>query len=105
MVTADSPQQSAVQLLARSVRLIPQAHCSLVLQVNVWMIGKPQPLLSLHAHQGRVECVTLDKAEEVVVAGSHKGTLKLWDLEEARPVGTLSGHRTSCCAVDFHPFG
>ena len=74
-------------------------------QVNVWLIGKPQPLLSLQGHQSRVECVTLDRAEEVVVAGSQGGTVKLWDLEEARAVRTLTGHRTSCCAIDFHPFG
>ena len=31
-----------------------------------------------------MECVTFDSAEENVVAGSSSGTLKLWDLEEAK---------------------
>ena len=50
-----------------------------------------------------MECVTFDQAEEVVVAGAAGGTLKLWDLEEAKVVRTLTGHRSNCSSVDFHP--
>lgn len=39
---------------------------------------------SLTGHQSPVECVTFDAAEENVVAGSASGTIKLWDLEEAK---------------------
>jgi len=41
-------------------------------------------LQSLTGHQSPVECVTFDAAEENVVAGSASGTIKLWDLEEAK---------------------
>ena len=41
-------------------------------------------LQSLSGHQSPVECVTFDNAEEVVVAGAAGGTIKLWDLEEAK---------------------
>jgi katanin p80 WD40 repeat-containing subunit B1 len=43
--------------------------------------------------------------EEVVVAGSTSGTIKLWDLDQAKTIRTLVGHRSDCLAVDFHPFG
>jgi katanin p80 WD40 repeat-containing subunit B1 len=41
----------------------------------------------------------------VVVAGSSSGTLKLWDLSQARCVRTLTGHRANASSVDFHPHG
>ncbi len=31
-----------------------------------------------------MECVAFDAAEEVVVAGAAGGTLKMWDLEQAK---------------------
>jgi katanin p80 WD40 repeat-containing subunit B1 len=67
------------------------ASCDVFLKVS----ARPYP----------VECVTFDQAEEVVVAGAAGGTLKLWDLEEAKVVRTLMGHRSNCISVDFHPFG
>lgn len=112
-------------------------------RVNVWAIGKPHALVvrcaggpgagrgansprtqSLTGHTSAVECVAFDASEEVVVAGSSGGTLKIWDPEQGkgascervtlrclhrspRPpvVRTLTGHRASVGAVDFHPFG
>ena len=72
-------------------------------RVNLFSIGKPQAILSLAGHQSAVECVTFDQAEEVVVAGAAGGTLKLWDLEEAKVVRTLTGHRSNCSSVDSIP--
>ena len=58
-------------------------------------------------HQSAVECVTFDQAEEVVVAGAAGGTLKLWDLEEAKVVRTLMVRRCkigpSLIATCFQP--
>ena len=31
-----------------------------------------------------MECVSFDSAEEIVVAGATGGTVKLWDLEQAK---------------------
>jgi len=42
-----------------------------------------------------VECVSFDNAEEVVVAGAQGGTVKLWDLEQAK--GPCLSVTHSCC--------
>ena len=47
----------------------------------------------------------MDWPEELVVAGSSGGSLKLWDLEQAKIIRTLAGHRSSVRCVEFHPFG
>ncbi|KAH9556503.1 hypothetical protein CY35_07G031700 [Sphagnum magellanicum] len=71
----------------------------------MWAIGKPNAILSLSGHTSAVESVTFDSAEAIVVAGAASGTIKLWDLEEAKIVRTLTGHRSNCISVDYHPFG
>lgn len=84
-------------------------------KVNLWAIGKQTPLLvcapitvmdtstgyvefdsccvsgllfvqSLSGHTGSVEAVEFDTAEVLVLAGSSNGSIKLWDLEEAKGV-------------------
>ncbi|CAI9087546.1 OLC1v1021644C3 [Oldenlandia corymbosa var. corymbosa] len=73
--------------------------------VNLWSIGKPEPVTSLSGHTSPVESVAFDSAEVLVVAGASSGAIKLWDLEETKMVRSLSGHRSYCTAVEFHPFG
>src|SRR5690606_1623473 len=86
--------------------------------VNIWHIANPDVIMviflfkqikyfkKLHGHQSAVECVTLDPEEQLVVAGSERGSLKLWDLEQQRVVRTFStGHRSKVTCVDFHPYG
>jgi katanin p80 WD40 repeat-containing subunit B1 len=41
----------------------------------------------------------------VIVAGNQSGTVKLWDLEQAKVIRTLLGHRAPCISVEFHPYG
>lgn len=41
-------------------------------------------LQSLAGHQSPVECVAFDNGEEAIVAGATGGTIKLWDLEQAK---------------------
>ncbi|KAG6468083.1 hypothetical protein ZIOFF_072651 [Zingiber officinale] len=116
-------------------------------KVNVWAIGKPNAILvgisfscrifSLSGHMSAVESVSFDSSEVLVAAGATSGSIKLWDLEEAKSktlvvailksrssqrksklldifgsfilpyavIRTLTGHRSNCIAVDFHPFG
>ncbi|KAJ3274072.1 Katanin p80 WD40 repeat-containing subunit B1 [Terramyces sp. JEL0728] len=62
-------------------------------------------ILSLSGHVTQVESVALDWPEELVVAGSAGGSLKLWDLEQAKVIRTLAGHRSNIKSVEFHPFG
>jgi katanin p80 WD40 repeat-containing subunit B1 len=52
--------------------------------VNLWAIGRSSSILSLPGHVTSVECVSMDWPEELVVAGSLGGILKLWDLEQAK---------------------
>ena len=73
-------------------------------RVNLFAVGKPTAILSMAGHQSAVECVTFDANEEVVVAGAAGGTLKLWDLEQAKAVRTRRTPQ-QLPGVDFHPFG
>ncbi|KAJ3287153.1 Katanin p80 WD40 repeat-containing subunit B1 [Borealophlyctis nickersoniae] len=47
----------------------------------------------------------MDWPEEIAVAGSTSGTIKLWDLEHAKVIRTLAGHKSNTRCVEFHPFG
>ena len=40
-----------------------------------------------------------------MVAGSASGALKIWDLEAARLIRTLTGHKAGLTCADFHPYG
>ena len=71
-------------------------------KVNVWAIGRPNAILSLTGHTSAVECVTFDSNESTVIAGSAGGTLKLWDLEQAKVARTLTGHRSNCISVQVY---
>ncbi|KAE9461812.1 hypothetical protein C3L33_06271, partial [Rhododendron williamsianum] len=89
-------------------------------KVNVWSIGKSTSLMGLSGHASPVESVTFNSAEVLVLAGASAGVVKLWDLKKQRVscgvlhfaklegkkvVRTLTGHRSNCTAVEFHPFG
>lgn len=63
-------------------------------KVNMWAIGKPNAILSLAGHTSAVESVAFDASEVVVVAGAASGTIKLWDLEEAKIVRTLTDRKS-----------
>ena len=60
---------------------------------------------SLSGHTSAVECVSFDSNEQTVIAGSAGGTLKLWDLEQAKVARTLTGHLSNCVCVQWHPYG
>ena len=40
-----------------------------------------------------MECVSFDSAEEIVVAGATGGTVKLWDLEQAKGMHVNASQR------------
>uniref|UniRef100_A0A164SN84 Katanin p80 subunit C-terminal domain-containing protein n=1 Tax=Daucus carota subsp. sativus TaxID=79200 RepID=A0A164SN84_DAUCS len=60
---------------------------------------------SLSGHSSGIDSVCFDSSEVFVAAGAASGTIKLWNLEEAKIVRTLPGHRSNCISLDFHPFG
>ncbi|XP_062570508.1 katanin p80 WD40 repeat-containing subunit B1-like isoform X2 [Saccostrea cucullata] len=74
-------------------------------KVNLWIVGKPNCLMSLCGHTTPVESVRFGHEEEMVVAGSMSGALKVWDLEQAKIMRTLTGHTSSIKSLDFHPYG
>jgi katanin p80 WD40 repeat-containing subunit B1 len=49
--------------------------------------------------------VQFGHTEELVCAGSQTGALKIWDLEAAKIVRTLTGHKAAIRCMDFHPYG
>jgi katanin p80 WD40 repeat-containing subunit B1 len=49
--------------------------------------------------------VQFGHTEELVCAGSKTGALKIWDLEAAKIVRTLTGHKNAIRCMDFHPYG
>jgi WD40 repeat protein len=48
---------------------------------------------SLSGHTSGVECVAFDRHEEVVAAGGHNGTVKLWDLGSGKGEGQRERER------------
>uniref|UniRef100_A0A803TB31 Katanin p80 WD40 repeat-containing subunit B1 n=1 Tax=Anolis carolinensis TaxID=28377 RepID=A0A803TB31_ANOCA len=60
---------------------------------------------SLTGHTTPVESVKINTNEELIVAGSQSGSIRIWDLEAAKILRTLMGHKANICSLDFHPFG
>ncbi|KAG2548182.1 hypothetical protein PVAP13_9KG149700 [Panicum virgatum] len=54
------------------------------LKVNLWAVGKPSALLSLSGLTSPIESVSFDSSELTIGAGSASGTIKIWDVEEAK---------------------
>ncbi|KAJ3388433.1 WD repeat-containing protein 90 [Lobulomyces angularis] len=74
-------------------------------KVNIWAVGKSTPIMSLNGHSSAIDSVALDSQEEICVAGLSSGILKLWDLESAKIIRQLNGHKTSVNCLEFHPYG
>ncbi|XP_061030229.1 katanin p80 WD40 repeat-containing subunit B1 isoform X2 [Eubalaena glacialis] len=53
-------------------------------RVNLWSINKPNCIMSLTGHTSPVESVRLNTPEELIVAGSQSGSIRVWDLEAAK---------------------
>uniref|UniRef100_A0A670YCS1 Katanin p80 WD40 repeat-containing subunit B1 n=1 Tax=Pseudonaja textilis TaxID=8673 RepID=A0A670YCS1_PSETE len=60
---------------------------------------------SLTGHTTPVESVKINTNEELIVAGSQSGSIRIWDLEAAKILRTLMGHKANICSLDFHPYG
>ena len=68
-------------------------------------MDRPNAILSLTGHNSEIESVCFDREEEYVAAGAVNGSVKVWDLMEAKVVRSLAGHRANAISVDFHPYG
>ncbi|NWU56602.1 KTNB1 protein, partial [Dromas ardeola] len=62
-------------------------------------------LQSLTGHTTPIESLQINTNEELIVAGSQSGSIRVWDLEAAKILRTLLGHKANICSLDFHPFG
>ena len=75
-------------------------------QVRLWAVGDQSPILSLAGHQKATTCISFNRDEDVVLAGSRGGAVKVWDLEAGgKLLRTVPGHKSSCSVVDCHPLG
>ncbi|KAI6654266.1 Katanin p80 WD40 repeat-containing subunit B1-like isoform X2 [Oopsacas minuta] len=71
-------------------------------KISVWIIGRPNLLMSFGGHTASVECVRFRADEQVVASGSASGTLKVYDLDQGSCIRTLSGHKAGISSLDFH---
>ncbi|KAF5842344.1 WD40-repeat-containing domain protein [Dunaliella salina] len=74
-------------------------------KVNLWTIGTQTRTLSLHGHQSPVESVTFDNHEEVVAAGAASGSIKVFDLDQAKVTRALNGHKSNVLSLEFGTLG
>lgn len=73
--------------------------------MNLWTIGAQTKALSLQGHQTPVESVTFDHNEEVVAAGAASGSIKLFDLDQAKVTRAMSGHRSNVLSLELSQYG
>ncbi|XP_055010538.1 katanin p80 WD40 repeat-containing subunit B1 [Boleophthalmus pectinirostris] len=72
-------------------------------RVNIWAVSKTNCIMSLTGSKSPVECLQLNASEEQVVAGSQSGSIKIWDLEAAKLLRTLMGHKANITSLGCHP--
>uniref|UniRef100_A0A8C9TB75 Katanin p80 WD40 repeat-containing subunit B1 n=1 Tax=Scleropages formosus TaxID=113540 RepID=A0A8C9TB75_SCLFO len=102
-IVAHSSNVSSLALGKTSGRLLATGGEDCL--VNIWAVSKPNCIMRLTGHNNPVECIQFSSSEEQVVAGSQSGSLRVWDLEAAKILRTLMGHKANICSLDFHPFG
>ncbi|KAL5650556.1 hypothetical protein ACJX0J_041365, partial [Zea mays] len=75
------------------------------LNVNCAKFGRRASRILITGFTSPVESVSFDSSEVTIGAGAASGTIKIWNIEEAKVVRTFTGHKSSCASLDFHPFG
>lgn len=53
-------------------------------RVKLWAVGKPSCIMSLSGHTSSVDAAQFSPDEDCVAAGSLSGSIRIWDLEEAK---------------------
>ncbi|KAL9644745.1 hypothetical protein ABK040_012399 [Willaertia magna] len=75
--------------------------------VKVWLVANEEALLTLSGHKSPVTCLTFNQGDDIIVAGSEQGSIRLWDLnsqQNTNPQRTYQiGHRANVTCIDFHP--
>lgn len=74
-------------------------------KINLWVIGKPNAIMSISGITSPVQSVTFNNSENWIGGGSKSGVIKVFDLDENRVVRSISGHKAAICSLDFHRYG
>jgi len=72
---------------------------------TITSVNKPNCVVSLTGHTTPTESLQISANEELIIAGSQSGSIGVWDLEAAKILRTLLGHKANICSLDFHPCG
>ncbi|KAK7919212.1 hypothetical protein WMY93_010496 [Mugilogobius chulae] len=72
-------------------------------RVNIWAVSKTNCIMSLTGSKSPIECLQLNASEEKVIAGSQSGSIKIWDLEAAKILRPLMGHKANITSLGCHP--
>jgi serine/threonine protein kinase len=76
---------------------------------TVWLWDRraatSKPMVSLHGHQGTVECLAFCPASKLLASGASDRTLRIWDVETSRPreLSVLEGHTAAIQSIEFSP--
>mmetsp|Transcript_12525 Transcript_12525/g.27006 ORF Transcript_12525/g.27006 Transcript_12525/m.27006 type:complete len:729 (+) Transcript_12525:243-2429(+) len=71
-------------------------------RVNLWTIGTQTRTLTLSGHQSSVMSVTFDQNEEVVAAGAQSGSIKVFDLDQAKVTKSFTGHKSDVLCLELN---
>jgi len=52
-------------------------------------------------HQNGVMCLQLSESENILATGSYDATIKIWDIDTAEEIRTLTGHTSGIRALQF----
>jgi katanin p80 WD40 repeat-containing subunit B1 len=74
-------------------------------RINLWLVGQPHNITSITGLSSPVESVVFNNTEDWLGAGSHSGSLKVFDLNANKVVRNISGHKSSIKCLDFHRYG
>lgn len=58
-------------------------------RVKLWAVGKPTCIMSLAGHTSSVDSAQFNADEDCVAAGSLSGSIRIWNLEEAKRTSNL----------------
>lgn len=53
-------------------------------RVKLWAVGKPTCIMSLSGHTSSVDSAQFSQDEDCIAAGSLSGSIRVWDLEQAK---------------------
>ncbi|KAM3179210.1 hypothetical protein ACTXT7_001064 [Hymenolepis weldensis] len=65
-------------------------------RVKLWAVGKPTCIMSLSGHTSSIDAARFSPDEDCVAAGSLSGSIRVWDLEEAKLLNSQKVENNDC---------